>query len=99
MKLNNLAVSVMNFFIKMSFWILTVFCALALIGAFFKADLAGCGAILLVWVVGVLIWAVLSSGWLVLSKIAAHLESIDRKTPDVNFCFDKSSGKDYTPKA
>ncbi|ATW57864.1 hypothetical protein CNR33_00018 [Pseudomonas phage tabernarius] len=99
MKLNNLAVSVMNFFVKLSFWILTVFCALALIGAFFKADLAGFGAILLVWVVGVLIWAVLSSGWLVLSKIAAHLESIDRKTPDVTFGFDKASGEDRTQKA
>lgn len=80
MKLNNVAVSIVNFFVKASFWLLTLFCVAAFCGAVATGTGEGVLAVLLFWVVGVIVWAFLSAGWLVLSKIAGHLESIDGKT-------------------
>lgn len=96
MKLNNFAVSVMNFFVKLSFWLVTVFSVFCAVATLLDGKMEAFFAVVLFWVVATLIWAVLSSGWLVLSKIAAHLESIDSKTQRISFGFDTGEGDSKT---
>lgn len=80
MKLNNFAVSTMNLLAKLAFYFLTTWFGVAAAMALANGNLNAFFAALVSWVLGVLIWVFLSAFWLVLSKIAAHLESIDNKT-------------------
>lgn len=87
MQMNNVVVALMNFFIKASFWLITIVSAILLLSSISEGKFVIAFYVFLFWLSGSVVWVILSSGWLVLSKIAAHLESIDKSMGNTHQTF------------